>query len=59
MRKVNDVLEENNKENHEIKAKCKFLIGQYKKELESELADSVSSYKDGDDIDVGNCFEIL
>ena len=34
-------------------------MGEYKKELESEDGGSVSSYQEGDPVDVGNCFELM
>ena len=59
MERVNEAMEEHNRENHELKAKCKFLLHVYRREVESEDAGSVSEYREEDEVDVLACFETM
>lgn len=58
MERVNEAIEEHNKENHELKAKCKFLMGVYKKEIE-EQEGSVSEYQEGEEVNLLEFFELM
>lgn len=58
MERVNEAIEEHNRENHELKAKCKFLMGVYKKEIE-EQEGSVSEYNEGEEVNLLEFFELM
>lgn len=58
MERVNEAIEEHNRENHELKARCKFLTGLYRKEVE-DANESASEYKEGEAVDVVEFFEMM
>jgi len=60
MERVNEAMEEHTRDNQEVKAKCKFIIGQYRREVEQEgQEDSVSEYREGEEVDILGCFELM